>query len=165
MLPVETATDELLDLLDPQARAPLLLSGARAAALSLANERDAADPARPVLVERAAWLDAAAALALADPGQDLARAPIGPLQADSAWSTRRLARAALDLAQGGGAAARAVAARRGASRRSVITADDLAGLAADVRWSRARKLPLEDMPRDPDRRLPQPRRRRSMSRW
>ncbi|HEX6218978.1 MAG TPA: GTP cyclohydrolase II [Sphingomicrobium sp.] len=80
VLAVETATGALLDLLDPDRSAPLLLSGARAAALSLANERDAADPARPVLVERAAWLDQAAALALADPALDFSRPPTGPLQ-------------------------------------------------------------------------------------
>ena len=41
--------------------------------------REAADPAQPVLVEREPWLDAEAALALADPGRDLDRGPIGPL--------------------------------------------------------------------------------------
>jgi GTP cyclohydrolase II len=77
---IETATPELLEILDPEAKAPLLLSGRRAAALSLANERDAADPARPVLIGREPWLDSAAAITLADPAQDFARAPIGPLR-------------------------------------------------------------------------------------
>ena len=54
---IETATPEMLTLLDPDAAAPLLLSGRRAAALSLANERDAADPVQPVLIAREAWLD------------------------------------------------------------------------------------------------------------
>ena len=76
---IETATAETLHLLDPENSAPLLLSGRRAAALSLANEIDAADPAQPVLLKREEWLDAAAALTLADPAQDFARAPIGPL--------------------------------------------------------------------------------------
>ena len=58
VLAVETATDELLELLDPHGAAQLLLSGSRAAALSLGNDRDAADPARPVLIARAGWLDA-----------------------------------------------------------------------------------------------------------
>ncbi|MEO7241096.1 MAG: GTP cyclohydrolase II [Sphingomicrobium sp.] len=80
VLAVETATPQMLALLDPDGVAPLLLSGARAATLALANERDAADPAQPVIVARCPWLDAAAALALADPGQDGARAPIGPMQ-------------------------------------------------------------------------------------
>ena len=77
---VETTTSELLDLLDPTSSAPLLISGARAAALSLANEREAADPARPALLARSDWLDRDAALALADPGRDLDRAPSGPLE-------------------------------------------------------------------------------------
>ena len=63
---IETATPELLQLLDPNAKAPLLLSGRRAAALSLANERDAADPAQPVLVAREPWLDPAAAITPAE---------------------------------------------------------------------------------------------------
>ena len=79
VIAVETATPELLDLLDPQREARLLISGERAAALSLANLKDAADPVQPVLIERVEWLDADAALALADPGRDLDRGPIGPL--------------------------------------------------------------------------------------
>ena len=54
-----------------------MISGERAAALHLANEREAADPAAPVRIAHAPWLDAATALAIADPGQDLERAPIG----------------------------------------------------------------------------------------
>ena len=77
VIAVETATVEILDLIDPEKMAPLLLSGGRAAALSLANDRDAADPALPVLIERADWLDQPAALALADPSQDFTRTPIG----------------------------------------------------------------------------------------
>jgi len=71
---VETAPDGVAG------RADLLISGRRAAALSLANERDAADPAQPALVAREQWLDADAALTLADPAQDFARAPTGPLR-------------------------------------------------------------------------------------
>ena len=77
---VETTTSEKLRLLDPQGKAPLLLSGRRAAALSLANMREAADPGEPALIRREPWLDRDSALALADPGQDLDRAPAGPLQ-------------------------------------------------------------------------------------
>ncbi|HEX6604417.1 MAG TPA: GTP cyclohydrolase II [Sphingomicrobium sp.] len=100
VLAVETATPELLELLDPKGGAPLLISGERAAALSLANERDAADPAQPVMVERSGWLDAETALALADPGRDLDRAPAGPLRplavdcADAASAALALARSA-----------------------------------------------------------------------
>lgn len=79
ILAVETATPEILGLLDPDGNASLLISGHRAAALGLGNRREAADPGSPVTIERAHWLDPAAALALADPGQDFDRAPLGPL--------------------------------------------------------------------------------------
>lgn len=77
---VETATPELLAHVDPESTAALLISGERAAALSLANLRDAADPALPVLIGHSDWLDPETALALADPGRDLDRGPTGPLQ-------------------------------------------------------------------------------------
>src|SRR5690349_20878334 len=67
VLAVETATQELLDLVDPDHRAKLLISGERAAALNLANERDAADPAASVVIDHADWVDASAALGIADP--------------------------------------------------------------------------------------------------
>ena len=76
---VETTTEELLNLRDPQRRAQLMISGQRAAALKLANEREAADPHAPVVIARADWLDNAGALAIADPGRDLDRGPLGPL--------------------------------------------------------------------------------------
>ena len=97
---VETATPALLAQLDPENEAPLLLSGRRASALSLANERDAANPAQPVLIARDTWLDSAAAMTIADPSQDFARAPIGPLRplpfesSDAASAALRLARSA-----------------------------------------------------------------------
>jgi len=100
LLAVETGTPELLELLDPDAKAALLISGERAAALSLANLRDAADPAEPVLIERSEWLTPEVALAIVDPGRDLDRAPVGPLHAiptecgDSAKAALNLARAA-----------------------------------------------------------------------
>src|SRR4051794_2896417 len=55
VLAVETATSELLELLDPGHKAKLLISGHRAAALNLANERDAADPDQPVVICQADW--------------------------------------------------------------------------------------------------------------
>lgn len=100
ILSVETATQDLLDLLVPGHEAKLLISGARAEALKLSNDRDAADAALPVVLAAAPWLDAAAALAIADPGRDLDRAPLGPLQPvranniDSCSAALVLARAA-----------------------------------------------------------------------
>ena len=99
-LSVETATEAMLDLLDPGQRAPILLSGRRAAALALGNLRDAADPAAPVVIARAEWLDRATVRDLADPGRDFERGPVGPLQPrapddpDAARSALLLARLA-----------------------------------------------------------------------
>ncbi len=143
---VETATAELLELLDPQRKGRLLISGERAAALSLANERDAADPADPVLIERAPWLDAEAALAVADPGRDLDRGPVGPLHA-LPLDCAKAARSALGLARSAGLlpalwlvgdhpAAASVSADEIASQRGAPSVELVA---------RAR-LPLDDMP-------------------
>jgi GTP cyclohydrolase II len=101
VLAVETASVEMLQIVDPQRKARLLISGERAAALSLANLRGAADAARPVLIERGSWLDAEAALALADPGQDFERGPIGPLH-PVPLDHAECAQAALDLARSAG---------------------------------------------------------------
>ena len=101
ILAVETATQELLDILDPERKARLLISGERAMALALANERDAADPVQPVVLDHSEWLDAETALALADPGRDLERGPVGPLQPVPLDCTES-ARAALSLARSAG---------------------------------------------------------------
>ena len=98
ILSVETGTQAMLDLLDPEGCAPLLLSGQRAQALSLSNEREAADESQPVEVRHCDWLDREAARALADPARDFERGPIGPLQA-IAVENPDCARAALTLAR------------------------------------------------------------------
>ena len=97
-LSVETGTQAMLDLLDPDGCAPLLLSGQRAQALSLSNEREAADESQPVEVRHRDWLDREAARALADPARDFERGPIGPLQAIMVKNPD-CARAALSLAR------------------------------------------------------------------
>ena len=98
VLSVETGTQAMLDMIDPGGCAPLLLSGQRAQALSLSNERDAADESQPVEVSHCEWLDREAARALADPARDFDRGPIGPLQAIPVENPR-CARAALSLAR------------------------------------------------------------------
>ena len=146
ILAVETATPELLAIVDPERKARLLISGQRAAALALANERNAADPDRPVLIERAAWLDAESALALADPGRDLERGPIGPLH-PVPLDCAECGAAALDLARSAGLlpalwvvepdnAATAVSAAE------IVRADH----RPEVELVARAKLPLEDMP-------------------
>lgn len=100
LLPIETADAGRLAKFDPDQHAPVLLSAGRAVTLKLANQREAAVPDAPVLVDRAPWLDFAAATALADPQRDLATPLKGPFRAiplrhdDDARAALRLARIA-----------------------------------------------------------------------
>ncbi|TNE41026.1 MAG: GTP cyclohydrolase II [Sphingomonadales bacterium] len=101
LLSVESADAQSLPAFDPDARADLLISAARAQTLRLANQREAADPESPVLVQREPWIDAAGAMALADPVQDLATPLKGPYRA-LPLEAREAARAALRLARQAG---------------------------------------------------------------
>lgn len=144
VLAVETATAEMLALIDPERKAPLLISGERAAALSLANLRDAADPAQPVLIERAPWLDADAALALADPGRDLERGPIGPLQPVPCACVVP-ARAALTLARSAGLLP-ALWLIEGGDVAATVSPDEIEGATPQVEIVARAKLPLDGLP-------------------
>jgi GTP cyclohydrolase II len=99
-LAVETANDVTLAEFDGAGPADVLLSAARAATLNLANQREAASPASPALIERVPWLDLPTAIALADPVQDLATPFKGPFRAkpviapEAATAALRLARLA-----------------------------------------------------------------------
>ncbi len=141
---VETATPEILDLLDPDSTAPILISGWRAAALSLGNRRESADPGEPVLIERAEWLDHDAARAIADPGQDGARAPIGPL-APLDLPNSRTALAALKLARLAGLLP-ALWVVNDSDSAAQVDAEALASASADVALVARARLPLDDMP-------------------
>ncbi len=100
LLAIETADAERLAGFDSEGRAPVLLSAGRAATLKLANQRDAAAPDAPVLIERVPWLDFDTATALSDPQFDLATPLKGPFRAvpvedgDAAAAALRLARIA-----------------------------------------------------------------------
>lgn len=98
---VETASDAFLGLVDARGQAPVLLSGARAAALGLGNQRDSASSREPVLIERAPWLDVATVRSLIDAGRDFDRFGPGPLQT-GALPDAEAARAALALARSAG---------------------------------------------------------------
>jgi GTP cyclohydrolase II len=143
---VETTTQDMLDLRDPQHRARLIISGNRAAALKLANDRDAADPEAPVAIERADWLDAPAALALADPGRDLDRAPSGPFHAVR-LECIEASRAALTLARSAGLLP-ALWVLKPASSDTAISLDEIIGerMQPTVDIVARAKLPLDDMP-------------------
>jgi GTP cyclohydrolase II len=79
LLSIETADDVRLSQFC--ATPDILISSGRAATLKLANQIDAATPEAPVMVAHAAWLDLAAARALADPATDLANPLQGPYRA------------------------------------------------------------------------------------
>jgi GTP cyclohydrolase II len=101
LLPIETTDPTRLAGFDPDGRASVLLTFGRAATLKLANQRDAAAPDSPVLVERAPWLDFATATALADPQFDLQTPLKGPFRAIPVEAPEAAA-AALRLARIGG---------------------------------------------------------------
>lgn len=100
VLAVERADDLRLSAFDAEGVADLLVSAERGAILKLANQRDAATPGQPVLIERVPWLDLPAAVALADPAHDLANPLKGPYRtrpvvaAEAASAALTLARVA-----------------------------------------------------------------------
>ena len=143
---VETTTQELLDLRDPEREALLMISGQRAAALKLANEREAADPHAPVVIERAAWLDNGAALAIADPGRDLDRGPLGPLHPVGA-DCLEAGSAALALARSAGLLPALWLLQPSSSDASVSLEDIVRERGnPSVEIVARAKLPLENMP-------------------
>jgi len=97
ILSVETASDAMLALADPDNIAAVLVSGQRAAALGLGNQREAAGKA-PVRIARRHWLDRDLVRAIADAGRDLDRFVPGPLTVE-AVGDEIVAEAALRLAR------------------------------------------------------------------
>ena len=146
VLSVETGTEELLGLLDPDRKAKLMISGERAAALNLANERDAADPGAPVVIGHEDWLDAETALAIADPGKDLDRAPVGPLH-PVAPDCAETGRAALDLTRAAGLLP-ALWLLDAKATDVAVSIDDIVRerKQPSVEIVARAKLPLDDMP-------------------
>jgi GTP cyclohydrolase II len=141
---VETASPEYLSLVDRDATARLLISGNRAAALSLANRREAADVDSPALIEREAWLDAPAAMALADAGRDFDRQLTGPLKPVPV-DNPEVARAALQLATSAGLLPALWVLRSGEPGETLSVRDVEDGKGAVQLLTRA-KLPLDGLP-------------------
>jgi len=98
VLAIETANDVTLADFDADSPADVLLSATRAETLHLANQREAASPASPALVERVPWLDLPTATALADPARDLSTPLKGPFRAKTVGAPEAAA-AALRLAR------------------------------------------------------------------
>jgi GTP cyclohydrolase II len=100
IMAIEGADAVTLAGFDPQGAADILISASRAQTLKLANQRDAADPDRPVLVARMPWIDADVATAIADPVLDMGSPLKGPFTArplpapEAAAAALRLARLA-----------------------------------------------------------------------
>jgi GTP cyclohydrolase II len=122
LLPIETADPERLAAFDPSGTAPVLISAGRAATLKLANQREAAAPDAPVLIERTPWLDFATATALADPQFDLQTPLKGPFHAIH-LSVCDAGAAALRLARIGGVLPAFFAQPDGAADLTVTPAD------------------------------------------
>lgn len=133
----------MLAVADPRSESRLLISGWRAAALGLANRRAAADPAEPVLIERSDWLDSQAARALADPGQDGSRGPVGPL-VPVAFDETAEAKAALRLARLAGLLPALWLVE--AETATEVSTDALTRAVAEVTLVARARLPLDDMP-------------------
>ncbi|OWK29154.1 GTP cyclohydrolase II [Sphingomonas mucosissima] len=122
LLPIETADPVRLETFDPEGAAPVLLSAGRAETLKLANQREAAVPDAPVLVDRAPWVDFAVATALADPQLDLATPLKGPFRAVPVTSPADAA-AALRLARIAGMLPAFFVQEDGAAELTLSTAD------------------------------------------
>jgi GTP cyclohydrolase II len=144
-VPVETATDELLRLTDPNREALLVISGTRAASLSLGNDLNAADPALPVAIRRSAWLDASSALAVCDPGRDFARAPEGPL-APVPLAEIAEAQSALGLARAAGLLPALWALPASVRPSARITIEEARELQPSVAVTARANLPIDGLP-------------------
>ena len=144
LLPIETADPVRLAAFDPAGTAPVLLSAGRALTLKLANQAEAAVPDTPVLIERAPWLDLAAATALADPQFDLRTPFKGPFRA-LALGDREAAAAALRLARIGGVLP-AFFAIPGGTAELVLEVGDVAAHedAARLTIATRARLPVRD---------------------
>ena len=145
VLSVETATAEVLQLLDPERTAKLLLSGQRAAALNLANIREAADPGRPVLIERSPWLNVHTAFQIVDPGHDFERSPIGPLH-PLPLQFEREATAALALARRAGLLPALWVIVADEIPEAGITVEEIEAARPEVTLVSRVKLPLDGLP-------------------
>ncbi|MEA3013675.1 MAG: cyclohydrolase [Sphingomonadales bacterium] len=144
-LAIETADADGLAAFDgpkngDAAPAALLISGNRAATLKLTNQREA-QPALPVLVRRAPWIDLDAATAIADPALDLATPLKGPFQTAPLCSPP-IAEAALRLARLAGLLPALFTRRDGPAEARVAAADVMTfGTGADLRIVSRARLP------------------------
>lgn len=143
VLALETASAAMLDLVDPGHSAGLLISGPRAAALGLGNRLAAANPTAAVRIARADWLDRDAALAIADPARDVARAPMGPLVPQSAEEGDTVA---LDLARLAGLLPALWVLDAIPEGAMTVSAEEVEAARGHVTLVARARLPLDDLP-------------------
>jgi len=142
ILSVETASDAMLGLADPDGDAAILISGQRAASLGLGNQRDAV-PGEPVQIAHCAWLDRDLVRAIADPGRDIDRFVPGPLAVEAIEDVAT-ASAALRLARLAGLLPALWLVDGAAVAASEVMPDDILRPPVAAISSRAR-LPIEDV--------------------
>lgn len=143
LLAIETADAVRLADFDPEETADILISSTRAVTLKLANQLAAADPARPVRVERAPWINLAGAVALADPAFDLATPLKGPYRAVPVTAGDATS-AALELARLAGLLPAFFIASTGAPEVTITPADVAAYDDSNALMIAARaRLPVE----------------------
>jgi len=107
----------------------MLISAARAATLKLANQREAAVPHAPVLIEAGEDFDLNEALPIADPALDLKNPFKGPFRAKTiAWD--ETARAAMEFARIAGILPAFLVDPDGAGEAHPVAAADLADYSA-----------------------------------
>ena len=98
VMAIEGADDVTLGTFDPEGKAALLVSSSRAETLKLTNQRAAADPEMPVLIERSPWINRDIATSIADPVRDLGTPLKGPFRAGKI-NAPHAAKSALHLAR------------------------------------------------------------------
>jgi GTP cyclohydrolase II len=121
----------------------MLISGARAATLKLANQRDAAEPDAAVLIRGADPFDFPAALAVADPALDLRYPLKGPFLAEPLEHPRAAA-AALELARLAGVLPAFLVDPEPAGEAQAVSPHDLAAWqdTAHLRIATRARLPI-----------------------
>ncbi len=146
VLAVELADDATLATLETVERAGLILTHRRAAVLHLVNQPAAAG-AGAVWVERPAWLDLAASVATADPGDDLRLPFKGPFRTVDAGTRGEAAAAGVRLAKLGGLLPAVFAVPSRSDALTVPAAAVLAYARADrLRIVTRARLPLDGAP-------------------
>jgi GTP cyclohydrolase II len=142
LMAIEGADDVTTGAFDPQGKADLLVSSSRAETLKLTNQRAAADPEMPVLIERTPWIDRDIATAIADPVRDLGSPLKGPFRAGR-LSAPAAAKAALRLARLAGILPAFFVGGEGSVEASVHI-DDIAGYddAARLAIATRARLPV-----------------------